>query len=206
MEKTIKILIIGMILIFLGADCYATAETENTAKNEVAEPQNQNTTLTNETKPQVPEKPTETKKNETMYVQERCNIRSSYSVESDRVGGLGVGTEVTVIAEYSNGWYKIRYDGGEAYIKAGILRSTKPVIPEPEPVPEPEIPQEQPVSEESQNQAPEEPVAANIEDNDLVKEIGILPEVGKNIADYLYMTAILLALVAVMGINLSKRK
>ena len=210
MEKRIKVFIIGMILIFLGTNCYATAETENTVKNEAAEPQNQNTTLTNETKPQVPEKPTETKKNETMYVQERCNIRSSYSVESDRVGGLDVGTEVTVIAEYSNGWYKIKYDGGEAYIKAGILRSTKPVIPEPEPVPEPEVPQEQPTqepaAEEAQNKETEEPVATNIQNNDLAKEIGVLPEVGKNIADYLSVSAILVALVAVIGINFSKRK
>lgn len=204
MKKGIKIVVIVMILIVLGTNCYATTETENKVKNEASEPQNQNATLTNETKPQVPEKPTETKKNETMYVQERCNIRSSYSVESDRVGGLDVGTEVTVIAEYSNGWYKIKYDAGEAYIKAGILRSTKPVIPEPE-IPQ-EKPTQEPVSEEPQKQETEEPVATNIQNDDLAKEIGVLPEVGKNIADYLYVSAILVALVAVLGINLSKRK
>ncbi len=205
MKKGIQIVVIGMILIFFGTKCYATAETQNVMKNEVTELQNQNTTLTNETKPKVPEKPTETKKNETMYVQERCNIRSSYSVESDRVGGLDVGTEVTVIAEYSNGWYKIKYDGGEAYIKAGILRSTKPVIPEPEPTPEPELPQEQPV-QEPVTEEPQKPIATNIQDDDLAKEIGILPEVGNNIADYLYISAVLVALVVVIVINLSKRK
>lgn len=212
MKKGIKIVVIGMILMFLETNCYATEEIENVAKNEITEEQtaNTNTTSTNETKTQVLEKPIETKKNETMYVQERCNIRSSYSVESDRVGGLDVGTEVTVIAEYSNGWYKIKYDGGEAYIKAGILRSTKPVIPEPEPEVEEPLPSEEPAEqskpEEIQSQVPEEPVTTNIQDDDLVKEIGILPEVGKNIADYLYISAVFVALVAVVAINLSKRK
>ena len=53
---------------------------------------------------------------------------------------------------------------------------------------------------------PEEPIATNIQDDDLAKEIGILPEVGKNIADDLYISVVFVALVTTVGINLSKRK
>ena len=106
MKKIVlKIGIIMMTFIFFSIPIQATQT--NTVTNR---------TSSNETTKQVTqeETPTEISKNETMYVQERCNIRESYSVNSDRVGGLDVGTEVTVIAEYSNGWYKIKYDGGEA--------------------------------------------------------------------------------------------
>ena len=120
-KVVIRIEILFISLIILTSQVYATQEN-----------QLENTTIENTVKQEIipEEKPTETKKNETMYVQERCNIRESYSVDSNRVGGLDVGTEVTVIAEYSNGWYKIKYDGREAYIKAAILRSTKPEVEE----------------------------------------------------------------------------
>lgn len=155
------------------------ATEENVVRNELNE--TSNAVIQEEVKEEVP---TETKKNETMYVQERCNIRASYSVDSDRVGGLDVGTEVTVIAEYSNGWYKIKYDGGEAYIKGAILRSTPPQIEEPaeeteeEPQPQPE----QPAEEEPQPAEPQPAESENDEEFDaeyaeLINEIGVLPEV-----------------------------
>jgi len=169
------------------------ANEENVVSNETAE----NTVLQEPVKEEPKEEiPTETKKNETMYVQERCNIRASYSAESDRVGGLDVGTEVTVIAEYSNGWYKIKYGGQEAYIKAGILRSTPPVIEEPE---------EEPTEEEKTAENLPEPKDNQEEiDSDyaeLINEIGVLPEVGHNIADDLFIGVIILAIGLVIYIK-----
>ena len=165
------------------------ATEENVVSNETAE----NTVLQEPAKEEIP---TETKKNETMYVQERCNIRASYSVESDRVGGLDVGTEVTVIAEYSNGWYKIKYGGEEAYIKAGILRSTPPVVEEPE---------EEPTEEETKPEDLPEPTENQEEiDSDyaeLINEIGVLPEVGHNIADDLFISVIMLAIALVIYVK-----
>ncbi len=180
-KLTMGILFISMII--LTSQAYATEEkiVENTVKEENI----------------VEEKPTETKKNETMYVQERCNIRESYSVDSNRVGGLDVGTEVTVIAEYSNGWYKIKYDGGEAFIKAGILRNTKPEIEE----------EENPESEqgtENQNTLPSTDGSNDEVDNEyaeMLNEIGVLPEVGNNIADFLFASVILVAIVAVLYVK-----
>lgn len=182
MDKIIlKLLIIGIFLGILMGNVYAV-EQENTVKNDVVEQK-------------AEEKPTVTKKNETMYVQERCNIRSSYSAESDRVGGLDVGAEVTVVAEYSNGWYKIKYDGGEAYIKSGILRNTKPETPEEEEETEPQSEQtpeiEEPTVPEANDGSSDE---VPIEDAELINEIGVLPEVGKNIADYLYVGVLILAI------------
>lgn len=188
------VLKIGIILMsFMLLSGHGLATEENVVSNETAE----NTVLQEPVKEEPKEEiPTETKKNETMYVQERCNIRASYSVESDRVGGLDVGTEVTVIAEYSNGWYKIKYGGEEAYIKAGILRSTPPVVEEPE---------EDLAEEESTPENLPEPTENQEEiDGDyaeLINEIGVLPEVGHNIADDLFIGVIILAIGLVIYIK-----
>ena len=196
-----KIFIVLIISVIFSCNVYATNEnTENTVNNE--------NTISEE---KIDEKPTEVKKNEKMYVQERCNIRSSYSADSERVGGLDVGTEVTVVSEYSNGWYKIKYDGGEAYIKAGILRSTKPEIPEPES--EDNTKQN---SDTNQTENIEQGQTENIitetttenndevlvEDAEIINEIGVLPEVGKNIADYLYICSIVLVIGALVYIKI----
>ncbi len=199
MKKIVlKIGIIMMTFIFFSIPIQATQT--NTVTNR---------TSSNETTKQVTqeETPTEISKNETMYVQERCNIRESYSVNSDRVGGLDVGTEVTVIAEYSNGWYKIKYDGGEAYIKAGILRSTKPETEEPEENSE-EQPEEQtqPDANMSTNTTPENNTNVDTEYEKLLDEIGVLPEVGFNVADILYGGSIILAIVILIGMKDKKEK
>lgn len=209
MEKiVIKIFVILISFSVFACSVYATSE-ENTTQNQTAQE-----TTSEETVKEEP--PTETAKNETMYVQERCNIRKSYSVDSDRVGGLDVGTEVTVVAEYSNGWYKINYDGGEAYIKAGILRSTKPEVQEE--TEETEVQntetdqtQIEQTTETQAEQQPETPVETevtdgsndevDIQDAELINEIGVLPEVGKNIADYLYIGVIILAIVFVIYVK-----
>lgn len=187
MKKIVKIVVVFSLVVLFGTTCLQATQ-ENVVKNEVAEEKQEET------------KPTETKRNETMYVQERCNIRSSYSVDSSRVGGLDVGTEVTVIAEYSNGWYKIKYDGGEAYIKAGILRSTKPQMPEPEP-------EEEPVEEETPVAQSPEPMVEEPQNqgDELLDEIGVLPEVGKNIADALYITVVVLSITGAIGYRKFKK-
>lgn len=181
-KVVIQILIVWISFVVLTLNVWATEE--NTVQNETTN------TSTQETK--VEEEPTEVKKNETMYVQERCNIRASYSVDSDRVGGLDVGTEVTVVAEYSNGWYKINYDGKEAYIKAGILRSTKPEIEEEKPEETQENTTEPSQTVENVVDGSDDEV--NIEDAEMINEIGVLPEVGKNIADVFYVGIIVLAI------------
>ncbi len=193
----IGILIISFVIFSISV--YATEENtiSNTVSNEAV---NQ---VTKEEKKEEP--PTETARNEIMYVQERCNIRAGYSIDSQRVGGLDVGTEVTVVAEYSNGWYKINYDGGEAYIKGAILRTTKPEIPEPTE----ELPNENEQPENPGDTSPTETLAQPGENQDevdneyaeLINEIGVLPEVGHNIADVLFWSVMLVAIGLLMYVK-----
>ena len=193
-KNVLKIGILIICFVIFSISVYATEE--NTVGNTVSNG------VTNEVvkEEKAEEPPTETAKNETMYVQERCNIRAGYSVDSERVGGLDVGTEVTVVAEYSNGWYKINYDGGEAYIKGAILRSTKPEIPEPE---ENQEENGNPETEGTTNPEGEIANPAQLEENqdevdneyaELINEIGVLPEVGNNIADVLYWSVVLVTI------------
>jgi len=112
--------------------------------------------------------------NETMYAVQSCNVRESYSTSSNKVGGLGAGQEVTRTGIGSNGWSKISYNGKTAYVKTTLLTAEKPVIEEEgEDVPE----------ETEQNEALIQ----------LQNEIGVLPEVGNNIAITLYIAVSLLA-------------
>lgn len=189
----LKITILISILMFFSTNVFA--ENENTDKDtNTISTETTNDTTKNDTK----ETPSETKMNETMYVQERCNIRSSYSVDSERVGGLDVGTEVKVVAEYSNGWYKIEYDGGQAYIKSAILRSTKPEVKEnsiEENADESEEEKDDQISETTPKENIDE---VPVEYAEIINEIGVLPEVGHNIADYLYIGIVLISIVGMI--------
>ena len=49
------------------------------------------------------------------------NIRKEASAESDRVGSAYQGEEFDIIENLSNGWSKIKYNGGEAFIKSENL-------------------------------------------------------------------------------------
>lgn len=53
------------------------------------------------------------------------NIRSSDSETADKVGKAAVGDEFTLLEERGNGWSKIQYDGGEAYIKSEYLEPSE---------------------------------------------------------------------------------
>lgn len=49
------------------------------------------------------------------------NIRKSDSETADKLGKAAVGDEFTLLEEKGNGWSKISYEGGEAYIKSQFL-------------------------------------------------------------------------------------
>ena len=74
------------------------------------------------------------------------NIRTSDSETADKVGKAAVGDEFTLLEEKGNGWSKVEYDGGEAFIKSEFLEASETEVAsadgeeesEPENEPEPE--------------------------------------------------------------------
>lgn len=65
----------------------------------------------------------------TMYVTQWANIRIGPGTTYDRITALDRGTAVYCIGVADNGWYKIKYNGGEAYIAGNLVSDTKPVDP-----------------------------------------------------------------------------
>ncbi|MDO4302997.1 MAG: SH3 domain-containing protein [Bacillota bacterium] len=57
------------------------------------------------------------------------NIRSSDSEEADKIDKAQIGQEFTLLEEKGNGWSKVQYNDGEAYIKSDYLEvvSEEPV-------------------------------------------------------------------------------
>lgn len=55
------------------------------------------------------------------------NIRVSDSEQAEKVGKAQINQEFTVLEQKGNGWSKISYEGGEAYIKSDYLEITSQV-------------------------------------------------------------------------------
>lgn len=53
------------------------------------------------------------------------NIRKSDSETADKLGKAAVGDEFTLLEKKGNGWSKISYEGGEAYIKSEFLEPSE---------------------------------------------------------------------------------
>lgn len=53
------------------------------------------------------------------------NIRTSDSETADKLGKAAVGDEFTLLEERGNGWSKVEYDGGEAFIKSDYLEPSE---------------------------------------------------------------------------------
>ncbi len=53
------------------------------------------------------------------------NIRTSDSETADKLGKAAVGDEFELLEEKGNGWSKIKYDGGEAFIKSEYLEPSE---------------------------------------------------------------------------------
>lgn len=61
----------------------------------------------------------------TMYAIKSVRIRESASTDSAVVGGLTPGQDVKATGETSNGWIRISYDGGSAYVSKSYLSTSK---------------------------------------------------------------------------------
>lgn len=133
------------------------------------------------------EEPEFTDVNETMYAKQDCNVRKSWTTESDKAGYLLLGQEVKRTGVGNNGWSRIEYEGKNAYVATRLLTDKKI----------------------EQVEEPENKVVENAVKNTLTKEeklkiikeeVGVLPEVGNNIAEKFYIIAVIIAvLVTTLG-------
>lgn len=53
------------------------------------------------------------------------NIRTSDSETADKLGKAEIGDEFTLLEEKGNGWSKVEYEGGDAYIKSEFLEPSE---------------------------------------------------------------------------------
>ncbi len=128
--------------------------------------------------------------NEKMYASQNCNLRKSWSTDSDKVGYLNEGQEVTRTGVADNGWSRINYNGQVVYVATRLLTSTKPDEDENQNEVTNEVMNE--VTNETTNELTEEQKLAEIQE-----EVGVLPEVGNNIANNLYFIITVIAIIIV---------
>lgn len=172
---------------------------------------NNNTTTDNNTVTKEPEvvNPTFKDVNETVYALKSCNVRSSCStsISSNKIGSLNIGQAVKRTGVESN-WSRIEYNGKTAYVATYLLTTEKP---EEKTQNETEI--ENTVSEENRvtNENLNE-VINELENsqNDILKniqsEVGVLPEVGDNIAVKMFYIITTITLVTILIVNYKLRK
>lgn len=132
--------------------------------------------------------------NEKMYASQNCNLRKSWSTDSDKVGYLNKGQEVTRNGVADNGWSRINYNGQVVYVATRLLTSTKPEEDENKNEVTNEVTNEltNEVTNETTNELTEEQKLAEIQE-----EVGVLPEVGNNIANNLYVIITVIAITLV---------
>lgn len=59
---------------------------------------------------------------------DRVNIRKSDSAGADKLGSASVGEEFTLIEKLGNGWTKVKYQDGEAFIKTEYLEDVEDAV------------------------------------------------------------------------------
>ena len=104
-------------------------ETIETEVASVEEPEATIEPSTEEVTPEPTEEPepeyTYTDMNATMYATQTVNVRNLPSTDGEKVGSLSANQEVTITGQASTGWYRIEYNGGEAYVSDKYLSDTK---------------------------------------------------------------------------------
>lgn len=131
---------------------------------------------------------------ENLYAKQSCNLRASWSTDSEKVGYLLKGQEVERTGYAENGWSRILYEGKTVYVASRLLVVEKP---------EEEEPKENTVENETliDSTLINENVALSEEEmlNVIKEEIGVLPEVGTNAANIAYVIVTMMALCGVVA-------
>lgn len=65
----------------------------------------------------------------TMFVTKTVNVRANPSLDGEKVGSLSLNDEVNVTGKTDDGWYRIQYGDGEAYVKEGFFSNSRAELP-----------------------------------------------------------------------------
>ena len=180
-----------------------------------------NTTTNNTTKEPEVVNPTFKVVNETVYALKGCNVRSSCSTDSssNKIGGLVKGQAV-IRTGIDDNWSRIDFNGKTAYVATRLLTTDKPIEETENTVNENNI--KNTVSNNTvknntvKNNTVENSITENTTiDNELAQgqilnqieqEIGVLPEVGHNIATIMFVMISIISLVMIMRLQYKLRE
>ena len=135
------------------------------------------------------DEPTFTDVDETVYVKSKVNVRASYTTSSESLALLEENAELTRTGVGSNGWSRVKFNGETAYVSSSFLTTEKPEnTPEPSETPASTTEEDNKTNEEKEYQK-------------IAKSVGVLPEVGNNIATYIYFVVLVSTILALVVIN-----
>lgn len=138
---------------------------------------------------------------ENLYAKQDCNLRASWSTDSEKVGYLTKGQAVERTGYADNGWSRIIYNGKTVYVASRLL-----VVEKPEEDEEENTVANNTVNNTVNNSVRNEnivddPTQMSEEDRlkELEEEVGVLPEVGTNIANIVYAVVTFIAIAGVIA-------
>ena len=97
----------------------ATEDNSATSEKESTSEKNEDNMNTNETTYSVVEM------SATKYAKQSVNIRKGPGTNYEKIGSLTMNQKVTVTGQADNGWYRISYNGGDAYVSDKYLVDNK---------------------------------------------------------------------------------
>lgn len=163
--------------------------------------------------PKATPTPTPTAKNpsfkdvkETVYATSGINVRSSCSSKSNdnKIGGLTKGQSVTRTGT-SDEWSRILFNGKEAYVATKYLTTQKPEEDENE-TSENEVETEEVEDNTNAEESNSNEITEEEKINKVKEEIGVLPEVGNNIADKMFVIVTLITLGGIIYVGIIRWK
>lgn len=172
--------------------------------------------------PEAAKEPKWTATGDTVYSKRSLNVRNGWGTSYEAIGGLILGQKIQRIATGDNGWDKIKYEGKEAYVMSQYLTTSKSevdkLIEEEKEKKKNEVVNNT-VSENNiventnvvnntvENNTKENKVTNGEVYNQIVEDVGVLPQVGKSIVDYIYIMVVIagLMLVSFVALNIHEK-
>ena len=168
--------------------------------------------------PEALKEPKGTSTGDTVYSKKSLNVRSGWGTSYESIGGLVLGQKIQRIATGDNGWDKIKYEGKEAYVMSQYLTTSKSevdkLVKEEKEKKENEIVNNA-VSDNNiventnivnntveENTVSENKVTNEEMYNQIVDEIGVLPQVGRSIVDYIFYMVVIAGIVSTIFVGL----